>query len=83
MWLDLGTYCGPGRAHALVCYMSSRARERAVNRAWMHYVADSLQCIPQAKYLSKRFADLLTVREDFDPEDVISSVAEKGGLEVI
>lgn len=83
MWLDLGTYCGPGRAHALVCYMSSRARERSVNRAFMNYVADSLQCIPQAKYLTTRFADMLKVREDFDPEDVISRVAEKGGLEVI
>lgn len=75
VWLDLGEYRGPGRAHALVGFMIERRRRAAVDAAWRSYVADSLQNIPQNRFLTNRFADLVQVREEVDVEATIDRVA--------
>lgn len=64
-------------------YMFERRRRDNINRAFMSYVADSLQNIPQNKYFTKRFEDLLVTHEEIDADKVISHVIQSCGLEVV
>ena len=64
-------------------YMIEKRKRDNINRAYMFYVTDSLQNIPQNKYFTRRFEDLLVVHEDIDVDEVISHVIRSGGLEVV
>lgn len=83
--MSLGDYNGPGRAHALVCYMIGRRRQANDLEAFRVFVTDSLQLVPQGKYLTERYADKVRRRPnvEIDVEAIIKHVAEVGGLEVI
>lgn len=79
LWLDLGEYRGPSRFHAFVMFCAMRRRRRSVEQAYMAYVTDSLQGIPQGKYLQSRFADMTKPRQDIDVDAVIDRVAKALG----
>lgn len=55
-------------------YMVKRRRMRDVEQSYRLYVTDMLRNIPQGKYLSKRWADVIRPSEDFDPDDIIDHV---------
>ena len=40
----------------------------------MEYVTDMLRNIPQGKYLTQRWADIIKPRVDFDADDIIEHV---------
>lgn len=75
LWLDLGEYRGPSRFHAFVMFCAARRRRRAIEQVYAAYVTDSLQGIPQGKFLQRRFSDLTKTREDIDVDAVIDHVA--------
>lgn len=74
MWLYLGEYRGPSRAHALVCYMVERVRRRDVRSVYEAYVTDSLRNIPKGAYIEKRYADLIVPHEDIDVDRIVEHV---------
>jgi hypothetical protein len=47
----------------------------------MHYVADSLHYAPQGMYYADKWGESAPVR-DYDPIDIIESVASRAGIEV-
>jgi len=83
--VSLGDYNGPGRAHALVCYMIGRRKQMNDLEAFRSYVADSLQGIPQGKFISERYINIVKRKpiEPIDVDEIIDHVASVGGLEVI
>lgn len=74
MWLDLGDYRGPSHFHAIVMYMVQRRRMREVELAYRIFVTDALRNIPQAKYSTERWFDMLKPHEDIDVDDIIDHV---------
>ena len=74
LWLDLGDYHGPGHFHAFLMYAVARTRNRAMDEAYRSYVADSLQNIPQGRYITRRFSDLTRPHEEIDADATIERV---------
>lgn len=81
MWLALGTYAGPRKAHALFCYVEAYVAQRDEEKAYRIYVTDSLWYQAQGKALKDRFADLLRPQEEIDVEETIDMVERKLGGE--
>lgn len=81
LWLDLGEYRGPSRFHAFVMFCAARRRKRDVERVYEVYVTDALQAIPQNKCMSKRFYDVIRIRQDIDVEAVVDRVVSAIGSE--
>ena len=74
MWLDLGEYHGPSHFHAFVRFCAERTKQRNVARAYQTYVTDSLQSIPQGKYMSQKWSDLFKPHEEIDVQATIDHV---------
>ena len=74
MWLDLGEYHGPSHFHALVRFMIARRERRNQELSYRTYVTDSLMNAPQGRYISTRWADLITPHEDIDADAIIEHV---------
>lgn len=81
MWLDLGDYHGPSRFHAFVMYCTARQRKRIRERAYQSLVFESLQNIPQNRYIPRSLDDLLRPRQDIDVNAIIDHVASIIGAE--
>lgn len=79
MWLDLGEYRGPSRFHAFVMFCMARCRQRVRDRAYQSLVFDSLQNIPQGKYIPRGLDDLLRPRQEIDVDAIIDHVADMIG----
>lgn len=77
MWLDLGDYRGPSHFHALLQYMIERRQARAKELSFRVYVTDMLRNIPQGKYMTQRWADIIKPHVDFDVDDIIDHVAAR------
>lgn len=77
MWLDLGEYHGPSHFHALLRYMIERRQVRAKELSFRVYLTDMLRNIPQGKYMTQRWADIIKPRKDFDVDDIIDHVAAR------
>lgn len=76
MWLDLGEYRGPSRFHAFVMYCVSRRNQRVRLRAYRSLVFESLQNIPQGKYIPRSLEDLMRPRQEIDVDAIIDHVAD-------
>lgn len=65
--------------------MVARFEKESVDEAYKLYVTDSLQIIPQHKYKTVRFYDVIhpKVMPDIDAESVVNDIAERAGLEII
>lgn len=74
MWLDLGEYRGPSHFHAFLRFCIERTKQRATLLSYRSYVTDSLQGIPQGKYLTQRWSDLIKPHEDIDVDATIEHV---------
>lgn len=83
IWHALGTYRGPMRPLAFVMYAAEDKRRRDEDEAYRVYVAEQLRLHGEGKYLPSSLYDLLHPKEDFDAGQVIESVIERAGLEVI
>lgn len=81
MWLDLGEYRGPSHFHAFVMYCTARQRQRIRDRAYQSLVFESLQNIPQNRYIPRSLDDLLRPRQDIDVNAIIDHVASIIGAE--
>lgn len=81
LWLDLGEYRGPSRFHAFVMYCTARQRKRIRERAYQSLVFESLQNIPQGKYIPRGLDDLLRPRQEIDVDAIIDHVADIIGTE--
>ena len=81
MWLDLGDYRGPSRFHVFVRYAVSKAKARAEEKSFRTYVTDSLQNIPQSKFVTRRWIDTLKPHEDIDVDAIVERVATMIGAE--
>lgn len=81
MWLCLGEYRGPRKAHALVAYMAARATERAEERSFRVYVTDALHLQGKGAYPAQRWAELLQPRKEIDVDDTIDMVVGRLGGE--
>lgn len=77
MWLDLGEYHGPSHFHALLRYMIERRQVRAKELSFRIYLTDMLRNIPQGKYTTQRWADIIKPHKDFDVDDIIDHVAAR------
>lgn len=51
-----------------------RFRKRRLDEAYRSYVADSLQNIPQGKYLTQRWSDMTKGHEEIDVDATIEHV---------
>lgn len=54
--------------------MVQRSRQRAVDRAWKSYIADSLHAMSQGKSLRDRYDDIIRPREEIDVDAIIERV---------
>ena len=54
--------------------MVARANRRNIQLSYMTYVTDSLQNVPQGKYLSTRWADIIQPHEEIDVDATIEHV---------
>ena len=81
LWLDLGEYRGPSRFHAFVMFCAARRRKRSIDAAYRSYVADSLQNIPQGKFIQTRFVDITRPRQEIDVDSIIDKVTQAIGSE--
>lgn len=81
MWLDLGEYRGPSRFHAFVMFCMARRRQRVMDRAYQSLVFESLQNIPQGKYIPRGLDDLMRPRQEIDVDAIIDHVADIIGTE--
>lgn len=81
MWLDLGEYRGPSRFHAFVMYCIARRRQRIRDRAYQSLVFESLQNVPQGRYIPRSLEELLRPRQEIDVDAIIDHVAEILGTE--
>ena len=81
MWLDLGEYRGPSRFHAFVMYCIARRRQRIRDRAYQSLVFESLQNVPQGRYIPRNLEELLRPRQEIDVDAIIDHVAEILGTE--
>jgi hypothetical protein len=64
-------------------FMVQRRQQRAKEESYRVYVTDMLRNIPQQRYLTQRWADLIRPHEDFDPDAIIEHVIAQleGGAE--
>lgn len=62
-------------------YAIGRCRERVRDRAWRSLVFDSLQNIPQGKYIPRSLEDIMRPRQDIDVDAIIDHVADLLGSE--
>ena len=76
MWLDLGDYHGPSHFHAFLRYCTERTRQRGVARSYQMYVTNALQNIPQGKYMSKQWSDLIEPHKEIDVQATIDHVVK-------
>lgn len=81
MWLDLGEYRGPSRFHAFVMFCMARRRQRVMDRAYQSLVFESLQNIPQGRYIPRSLDELLQPRQEIDVDAIIDHVAGLLGTE--
>lgn len=81
MWLDLGEYRGPSRFHAFVMFSAARRKRRERDKAYQSLVFESLQNIPQGKYIPRSLGELLRPRQEIDVDAIIDHVAELLGTE--
>lgn len=81
MWLDLGEYRGPSRFHAFVMFCMARRRQRVRDRAYQSLVFESLQNIPQGRYIPRSLDELLQPRQEIDVDAIIDHVAGLLGTE--
>ena len=81
MWLALGEYRGPSHFHAFVMYCAARQRQRIRDRAYQSLMFESLQNIPQGKYIPRSLDDLLRPRQNIDVNAIIDHVADMIGTE--
>jgi len=81
LWLDLGEYRGPSRFHAFVMFCMARRRQRVRDRAYQSLVFESLQNIPQGRYIPRSLDELLQPRQEIDVDAIIDHVAGLLGTE--
>lgn len=81
MWLDLGEYHGPSHFHAFVMFCMARRRQRVRDRAYQSLVFESLQNIPQGRYIPRSLDELLQPRQEIDVDAIIDHVAGLLGTE--
>ena len=64
--------------------MSAMQSHEDMERAYRVYVTEALRLIPQQKYLSRGFADIIMPREsdDFDADELVRDVISNAGLVV-
>lgn len=74
MWLDLGEYHGPSHFHAFVMFCTARTKQRGVIGSYREYVTESLRNIPQGKYMTKPWQELMKPHEEIDVEATIEHV---------
>ena len=74
---------GPMRPMAFVKYAWECSRRRGEQELFRVYVAEQMRLHGEGKYLPSKYYDLLHPAEEFSASDVIDSVIEKAGLEVI
>lgn len=74
MWLDLGEYHGPSHFQAFLMFMVERRQARAKELSFKVYVTDMLRNIPQGKYSTQRWADLIKPHVEFEVDDIIEHV---------
>lgn len=75
LWLDLGEYRGPSRFHAFVMFCAARRRQRDREMAYRSLVFESLQNIPQNKYIPRSLDELLRPKQEIDVDAIIDHVA--------
>lgn len=56
-------------------YSAQRQRERSRRKAYQALVFDSLQNIPQGKYIPQRLEEILRPRQEIDVDAIIDHVA--------
>ena len=81
LWLDLGEYHGPSRFHAFVMFCVARRSQRARERAYQSLVFESLQNVPQGKYIPRTLEELLRPKQEVDVDAIIDHVAELLGTD--
>jgi hypothetical protein len=64
-----------------VRYSVARTKARVEQKSYRIYVTDSLQNIPQSKYVTRRWVDTLRPREEIDVDAIIDKVAAMIGDE--
>lgn len=62
-------------------YAIGRCRVRAKDRAWRSLVFDSLQNIPQGKYIPMGLEEIMRPRQEIDVDAIIDHVATLLGSE--
>lgn len=62
-------------------YSAERQRERSRQRAYQALIFDSLQNIPQGKYIPQRLEEILRPRQEIDVDAIIEHVAALLGTE--
>lgn len=83
MWLALGEYRGPARADAFVAYTVERAKAKRERDAYRSYIADSLHLRGKGMFIGQRLSELMHPKPTCDPDEVLDSIVEGAGLEVI
>jgi len=64
-------------------YVLSKYHEDQEEQAYRFYITDSVQLVPQQRFLTQRFSDLITRQIDTRPADVIAAdVIARAGLNI-
>lgn len=61
----------------------ARMEKELAEEAYRVYVTDSLQVMPQHKYKTVRYYDILHPQPNVDCKTVVNSVVERAGLEIV
>ena len=64
-------------------YVLERAKQRRERNAFRKYVADSLHLHGKGMYIGNTLDELLNPPEPINPEEVLASVIDGAGLEVL
>lgn len=80
----MGQYRGPKTLKSFARYAVALHRDRQEVTAYRIYVAESLRLIPQGKYLTEPFGDILKPRPTItkDGDSIVRDVVERAGLVV-
>lgn len=64
--------------------MMARLEQDVKETAFRNYVTDSLQILPQRKYIAKRYAELVdfTSKDTRSGDEIAAEVIEKAGLTI-
>jgi hypothetical protein len=79
LWVALGDYRGPSRIRAFSRYALSRYTNRVFDKAWMTYVADSVNLYGCGKTMSVTFSQLVSgaTTDDRTAEEIADDVIRR------